>query len=206
VPEKEIARKKIEDQFSINLEGKKLLLTVGRQVKRKGHAWFINEVYSHVNPDTYFLVIGDGPEHDLILQARENSDRKETIIIAGKQPDKTLKNAYSAADLFIMPNIPIKGDMEGFGIVLLEANLASTPAVASDLEGIKDVLTNGKNGYKVPVKDPKAFADRINQVLSEEVEDFGAKSRAYVRDKFAWTNVADEYVDYLQTVIDRYPK
>ena len=80
-----------------------------------------------------------------------------------------LKNAYSASDIFIMPNIPIPGDMEGFGIVLLEANLAGTPAVAADLEGIKDVIENGKNGYKIEVRDSKSFSNKIDTLTLNSI-------------------------------------
>jgi phosphatidyl-myo-inositol dimannoside synthase len=65
-----------------------------------------------------------------------------------------LNTCYAAADLFVMPNIPVEGDMEGFGIVLLEANRAGVPAVASDLEGIRDVIEPGENGYRVPHGNP----------------------------------------------------
>ncbi|MEO1023105.1 MAG: glycosyltransferase family 4 protein, partial [Bacteroidota bacterium] len=115
----------------------------------------------------------------------------------------TLQQAYTAADIFVMPNIPVEGDMEGFGIVLLEANIAGTPAVASDLEGIKDVIENGKNGFKNPVYDAEGFAEKIDLVISKHLPEMEISSKKYVEDNFAWNSVAKKYISYLDNVIQR---
>lgn len=204
VPDRDEALKTMEDTFSIDLSGKKLLLTVGRQVKRKGHEWFMKEVLPKINSEVVYLAIGDGPEYENLTTIRSGLPYRDKIILAGKQPDAVLKKAYSAADLFIMPNIPVSGDMEGFGIVLLEANLAATPAVASDLEGIKDVVENGMNGYKVPIYKPKIFAEKVDEVLQNEVQQLGKQSRNFVEQNFAWNKVAERYISYLQQVVENY--
>lgn len=203
VIDKESGRNAMKKQFGLDLEGKNLLLTVGRQVKRKGHAWFIQEVLPRINADVIYLAIGDGPEFDHLRELREASPEKERIILAGRQPDEILDQAYAAADLFIMPNIPVEGDMEGFGIVLLEANLASTYAIAADLEGIKDVITQGLNGYKVPVRDAETFAKKVDQVLAENPQEYGEQSRKHVLENFTWNSVADRYISYLSQVIKK---
>jgi phosphatidylinositol alpha-1,6-mannosyltransferase len=202
VPDREISRKAIEQQFNIDLEDKGLLLTVGRQVKRKGHAWFLREVLPNIKSDVVYVAIGDGPEHESLREMVSNSPYKEHIVLAGRQPDEILKQAYAAADIFIMPNISVAGDMEGFGIVLLEANLASTFAVASDLEGIKDVIKNGVNGFKIPEGDAKLFAQKIDRVLSANPQDYGRQSSAFVRENFTWNSVADRYISYLTQITE----
>lgn len=203
-PEKEASRKAIEKAFGIDLTNKHLLLTVGRQVKRKGHEWFITEVLPKITSKVEYLVIGEGPEHERLLQLWKQSPLKDNMYFVGKQPDEILKQAYSAADVFIMPNIPVEGDMEGFGIVLLEANLANTPAVASDLEGIRDVVENGKNGFKIPVKKADEFAARVDHILTNNYEEISKSSRNYVYQNFAWHTVAEKYISYLHKVIGDY--
>lgn len=194
------ARKIIENHFAINLEKKYLLLTVGRQVKRKGHVWFINEVIGKLRSDVVYLVIGDGPEHEAINTAREKSFLKQNIVIAGKQSNSVLDAAYSAADLFIMPNIPVEGDMEGFGIVLLEANRAGVPAVASDLEGIKDVIVQGVNGYRITSGHAEEFAERIDSVIENELLELSVKAKDFSIKTFSWDSVVDKYVSYLKNL------
>lgn len=203
VPDKAEAIRHVEGTLGVDLKDKHLLLTVGRQVKRKGHEWFIREVLPLIKENVVYLAIGDGPQYQNLLKQVEASPQKDRVIMAGRQPDELLRNAYAAADLFIMPNIPVEGDMEGFGIVLLEANLAGTPAVASELEGIKDVITNGENGYKIPVYEAEKFAEKVDEVLSGDAESFGAQSRAFVHENFAWHSVADRYISYLHQVIEK---
>ncbi|MEX0647961.1 MAG: glycosyltransferase family 4 protein [Balneolaceae bacterium] len=199
LPVQKEARKLIEQQFDVNLSSSKLLLTVGRQVKRKGHQWFIEEVMGNIKTDVTYLMVGDGPENENIEYAREQSPLKDHIIIAGRQPEEILNAAYAAADLFVMPNIPVKGDMEGFGIVLLEANRAGVPAVAADLEGIKDVIEQGVNGYRIPHGEAEKFANKIDDVLNNELEKLSESAKEYVNANFSWNSVADKYITYLKS-------
>ncbi|WP_040368044.1 glycosyltransferase family 4 protein [Balneola vulgaris] len=203
VPDKESAIQEIEKEFKVSLEGKSLLLTVGRQVKRKGHEWFISEVLPKIKSNVIYMAIGDGPEHENLNQLLENSSVRDQVLLVGKQPDKVLKQAYAAADVFIMPNIPIPGDMEGFGIVLLEANLAGTPAVAADLEGIKDVVKNGHNGYKIGVRQSQDFANTVDELIQSNLEEMSETAREFVLENFTWNKVAQQYISYLKDVVEK---
>jgi phosphatidylinositol alpha-1,6-mannosyltransferase len=200
LPSKIAAKKMMESRFGINLENNSLLLTVGRLVKRKGHEWFISEVFHRISSPVYYLMIGDGPENEVVRQAKKKQSDSDKIIIAGRQPDEILNAAYAAADLFVMPNIPVKGDMEGFGIVLLEANHAGVPAVASDLEGIKDVIKDGVNGYRITHHQPEQFADKIDYILNNELTSLSVSAKKYVDETFSWNSVVDKYIEFLKTV------
>ncbi|MEX0770216.1 MAG: glycosyltransferase family 4 protein [Balneolaceae bacterium] len=201
LPEKKVAKQKLSEKFDIKFTGTPLLLTVGRQVKRKGHSWFIHKVMPLLNTHVNYLVIGDGPEFENIKKKVEESPFKNNICLTGRQPDEVLRYAYAGADLFIMPNIPVKGDMEGFGIVLLEANQAGVPAVASDLEGIRDVIEQGVNGYRVPHGQPEQFAAAIDSILNQNLEQLSASSRKYVEDKYNWETVVAHYLKFLDEVV-----
>ncbi|MDR8393194.1 glycosyltransferase family 4 protein [Aliifodinibius sp. S!AR15-10] len=203
-PDKLKSKNDLQEEFGIDLENKFLLLSVGRQVKRKGHEWFIRNVFPKLRKDLVFVVIGDGPEKENIRRAAKEIEGGDRIFLLGRQPDEILNKTYAAADLFMMPNIPVEGDMEGFGIVLLEANMARTPAVAADLEGIKDVITDGENGYRLPTMDDQAFADKINTILENGLTEFAEHTRSFVLEQFSWNNVAKKYIEYMRTVIDKY--
>lgn len=204
LPEKGEARARLQESFGIPLDDRFMLLTVGRMVERKGHEWFIREVLPEINPKVAYVVIGDGPREEDIQEAVRQSTEERDIFLLGRQPDAVLKQAYAAADLFIMPNVPVEGDMEGFGIVLLEANMAGAPAVASDLEGIKDVIAQGENGYRVPPLQAGQFAAKVNEVLADNLEHLSARARTYVKQQFSWQKVAQQYIQYLKEVADRY--
>lgn len=203
-PDKEESRNRLQRNFRIPLENNFMLLTVGRKVKRKGHEWFIREVMPKLDGQVVYVTVGDGPEFENIGNAVKESPYGDRIFLLGRQPDEVLKQAYAAADLFVMPNIPVEGDMEGFGIVLLEANMARTPAVAADLEGIKDVIAQGENGFRVPTLDADQFAAKVREMLSNKLEHFSAQTRSYVQEQFSWKNVAQQYVGFLQSVINEY--
>jgi phosphatidyl-myo-inositol dimannoside synthase len=201
LPDKLKAKAKLKEIFGINFNSEKyLLLTVGRQVKRKGHAWFIREVLPLLTHPVNYLVVGDGPEFENIKHETKLSEFKESIILAGRQPEEVLNLAYAGADLFVMPNIPVDGDMEGFGIVLLEANQNGLPAVASDLEGIRDVIQQGVNGYRVSHSKPKIFAQKVDEVLENELEKLSDSSKKYVLNQFSWNTVVNQYVNFLKKV------
>jgi phosphatidylinositol alpha-1,6-mannosyltransferase len=197
---KKEARRLLEEKIGLTADERPLLLTVGRLIKRKGHRWFIQNVLPKTKSNVRYLVIGDGAEKKPIEYAREQSVQKDAIILAGRQTDEILGIAYAAADVFIMPNVKVPGDMEGFGVVLLEANLRNTPAIASDIEGIRDVISQGDNGYRIKAGEAGAFASKIDHVLSKELETLSGQSRLYVKDQFSWVTVAHRYVSYLKAV------
>ncbi|NJK28859.1 MAG: glycosyltransferase family 4 protein [Acaryochloris sp. RU_4_1] len=196
----ERSRQFIQAEFNLNLEGKYLLLSVGRQVQRKGHAWFIAEVLPKIQHPVIYLLIGQGKEFKRLHGLRAQAQHPEQIVLAGKTSRALLQQAYDAADLFIMPNIPVRGDMEGFGVVILEANEARTPVIASDLEGIKDVVQNGINGYKVPPLNPSLFAKTIDEVLGNKFSFLCESAYEWVTQHCGWPSVCEQYVQVLQKV------
>ncbi|MEX0594183.1 MAG: glycosyltransferase family 4 protein [Balneolaceae bacterium] len=204
LPDRSVSQERLKSRFGLDVQqGQHLLLTVGRHVLRKGHRWFVEEVLPNVESNVVYLIVGDGPETPTIRDAIRRMGMEEQVILSGRIPEEELQMAYSLADLFIMPNIPVPGDMEGFGIVLLEANQAGVPAVASDLEGIRDVIRPGINGYRVPHGEPILFAREVDRVLREELQELKKKCGPFVHDEFGWERVAERYVSYLKQVASR---
>ncbi|MGM0507107.1 MAG: glycosyltransferase family 4 protein [Bacteroidota bacterium] len=204
LPDRELARKRLKTGFGLDIKpDQHLLLTVGRHVRRKGHRWFIEEVLPKVESNVVYLIVGDGPETPVIRELIRREGLQSRVILSGRIPEEELQMAYSLADLFIMPNIPVSGDMEGFGIVLLEANQAGVPAVASDLEGIQDVIRQGVNGYRVPHGKPELFARKVDRVLREELDELKQSCAPFVLNEFGWEHVAERYVSFLKKVAGR---
>lgn len=202
-PGKKKSRSFLEQAFGIPLQNHQMLLTVGRQVERKGHEWFIRNVFPKINSKVVYVTVGDGPQQENITQAVDEHGLEQHVFMLGRQPDDVLKKTYSASDLFIMPNIPVEGDMEGFGIVLLEANMAETPAVAADLEGIKDVIANGKNGFRIPPEEAEQFAEKIDELLGEGLDELSVRAKEFVENEFSWQHVAGHYVAYFRQICNR---
>jgi phosphatidylinositol alpha-1,6-mannosyltransferase len=203
LPAYEVARRQLAQRLETDLTGKHVLLSVGRLVKRKGHAWFVGHVMAKLDSETVYVVVGEGPERPAIEAAAAHAGVSDRVWLMGRQGDSLLRTAYAAADLFVMPNVPVPGDMEGFGVVLLEANAAGLPAVAADLEGIRDVIENGHNGWKVPAADVEAWVEAVMRSLARNRESAGIRARSHVLEHFAWPHVAGRYVDYLRAVASK---
>jgi phosphatidyl-myo-inositol dimannoside synthase len=196
----------LEKEFNVDLTDKFLLLSVGRLVKRKGHAWFMQEVLPLIQSNIVYLLIGDGSEAETVQRLKQQSLKSNCIILAGKVSNRLLQDAYDAADLFIMPNIPIPGDMEGFGVVILEANEARTPAIATALEGIQDVIKNGVNGFTIEPLKPQKFAEAIDGAIQHDLQILSEASYRYVFQHHQWQSIGDRYVNFFQRIIESYPK
>lgn len=197
------SRAYLEQALNLKLGHQSLLLSVGRQVKRKGHAWFIQQVLPLIETDVLLLLIGDGSEAQTLHRLKQESPQGDRIILAGKVSPGLLQHAYDAADLFVMPNIPVAGDMEGFGVVILEANEARTPAIASALEGIQDVICSGVNGYTVEPLNPHRFAAAVDAALQNDLATLSATSYQHVLTNHQWKAIGDRYVAFFQGVIAR---
>lgn len=179
------------------LTDKKILLTVGRLVKRKGVAWFIANVLPLLPENVVYLIVGSGAEKINIENAIKMTKQQNKAVLFENVSTEKIKQLYNTADLFIMPNIKVENDAEGFGLVAVEAASCALPVVASNLEGITDAIIDGQNGVLVESENAQAFAKKINLLLQNENarKEFGQKSRQFTIQNFAWQKIAQKYLD-----------
>jgi phosphatidylinositol alpha-1,6-mannosyltransferase len=179
-----------------------LLCSVGRHVERKGLAWFVDRVMPRLPDDVHYWIAGDGPRTEAIRAAITRHGLEGRVRLLGRIPDDQLSTLYRGSDLFVMPNVPVAGDMEGFGVVMLEAGLAGCPVIASRLEGIQDVVEEGVNGHLVPPETPAAFVDAICGYRNQPGRLAAAADRAaeHVASTYSWSSVADRYVETLASI------
>ena len=180
-----------------------LLCSVGRQVERKGFAWFIDHVLPTLPQNVHYWLAGDGPRAEAIQAAIDRNDLHDRVRRLGRVSNDDLGRLYRGSDLFVMPNVPVEGDMEGFGVVMLEAGQNGTPAIASRLEGIRDVITDGQNGHLVEPQSPEAFREAIllYHDAPEALAHFSRSAREHTQSTFGWPAVAQTYVDVLRDLL-----
>jgi phosphatidyl-myo-inositol dimannoside synthase len=200
VPDKATARQNMYEKFGVPVDGK-FVLSVGRQVKRKGHQWFLESVLPLLTGMNRVVFVGDGPEHETLQRIVQADVNPQTVYLLGRVSDDDLNILYDAADVFVMPNIPVPGDMEGFGIVMIEANVRGVPVVASNLEGITDVVTNGVNGYLVEPLNEVAFSGRVNSIGTDNDVFESELVSSHVIQNFGWESVVAEYVNLFRSLI-----
>lgn len=195
-------REQLETFLGRPLEGKIILLTLGRLAKRKGAAWFIRHVLPRLNGNILYAIAGSGPDELSIREAIIESQMKERVLMLGHISDDDAKMLLNSSDIFVQPNIRVPGDMEGFGMAVIEAGSAGLPVVASDLEGLRDAVTNGKNGFLMKPEQADDFVRTINELSENDDERrlFGEQAARYIENTFHWNMIAKRYVDTLTTI------
>ena len=175
-----------------------LLLSVGRHQERKGFHWFVDRVLPRLPPNAVYLLAGSGPMTSVIEEKARTRGVGARVVLRGQVSEVELGCLYAGSDLFVMPNIPVAGDIEGFGVVMLEAAAAGLPVIAAELEGIRDVITAGENGWLVPAGDAEAFAQGIVGAMNAPgAAEFGMRAAVHVRDRFSWSSIVDRYLEIL---------
>jgi phosphatidylinositol alpha-1,6-mannosyltransferase len=195
------SRAEMLGRFGIATAPRLILCSVGRLVPRKGVAWFVDAVMPALPADLLFLIAGEGSERARIETAIARHGLAERVRLLGAISDESLEKLYQGADLFVMPNVVVPGDMEGFGLVMVEAGLCGLPVIASNLEGIADVVTEGQNGHLVATGDTGGFAAAIMQYYEAplKLEAASVLARQHVERTFGWGAVTDRYISALES-------
>ncbi|MDB9524909.1 glycosyltransferase family 4 protein [Oscillatoria sp. CS-180] len=110
-------------------------------------------------PDVKYLVVGRGDDQPRLAELAKDLGVEDQVVFAGFVPNEDLVEHYRLADAYIMPS------KEGFGIVYLEAMACGVPTLSGDDDGSADPLQDGRLGWRVPYRDPKAVAEGCIEIL-----------------------------------------
>lgn len=177
-----------------------ILLTNGRLAKRKGARWFLANVLPTLPQNIHYVLSGDGPEKKDILETLKTHGLENRVSVLGRVSDEDKNTLLNTIDIFIQPNIVVPGDMEGFGIAVIEATLAARPVIASNIEGLKDAVANGENGIPLPSGDTQAWRETILDLASHKEKriSLGEKFQQYTKKYFSWNTITEKYLEALQ--------
>jgi phosphatidylinositol alpha-1,6-mannosyltransferase len=180
---------------------KVLLLTIGRMVRRKGVAWFVERVMPGLPAGMVYVVAGDGPESGRVAALVAEKGLDDRVLLLGRIGEEQKVALLRQAALFIQPNIVVEADMEGFGISVIEASACGTPVVAADLQGLRDSVLDGETGVRLPAEDAGAWISYLNAwtpaaLPRERVATATAQA-------FSWPSVAQRYLEAIRTVVRR---
>jgi glycosyltransferase involved in cell wall biosynthesis len=173
-----------------------LILSLGRLVRRKGVLWFVENVMPEINLAAIYVIAGDGRDKDTIKDAIQRSKVSDRIFLLGAVSESDKQLLMATADLFVQPNIKVADDMEGFGLVVLEAALHARVVVASRLEGLADAITDGKNGILLESGNSRQYIQKLNELLEQpqELEVRGREARDFVLAHYSWEQIAEQYL------------
>ncbi|MFJ4279710.1 glycosyltransferase family 4 protein [Streptomyces massasporeus] len=192
-----------EVRARLGLTDRPVVVCVSRLVRRKGQDTLIRALprILAAEPDTVLLIVGGGPyEKDLRRLAHETGVAS-AVRFTGAVPWSELPAHYGAGDVFAMPCRTRRGglDVEGLGIVYLEASATGLPVVAGDSGGAPDAVLDGETGWVVKGGSPEEAADRITVLLgdAELRRRMGERGREWVEEKWRWDLLAERLKDLL---------
>ena len=174
------------------LTGRPVIVCVSRLVRRKGQDLLVDALPAvrRAVPDAALLLVGSGP-YEADLRARAGrAGVAEHVVFAGGVAFPELPEHYAAGDVFAMPcRTRRRGlDVEGLGMVFLEASATGLPVVAGDSGGAPEAVREGETGYVVGGRDPAAVTDRLVALLSDADlrARLGRAGRAWVERDWTW--------------------
>jgi phosphatidylinositol alpha-1,6-mannosyltransferase len=178
------------------LRDRPVIVCVSRLVPRKGQDSLIRAlpaVRRRVR-DAALLLVGGGPYRSTLEVMAREEGVSDHVIFTGSVPWEELPNHYAAGDLFAMPCRTRRGglDVEGLGIVYLEASATGLPVVGGDSGGAPDAVHEGETGFVVPGTDRDALVERLTEVLADPglSRRLGEAGRAWVEAEWRWETQA----------------
>ena len=191
-------RDRFERAHGLNLEERPFLLNYGRQVRRKGVVEFIENGVPLMRKEIRLFISGSGPTQDHIGAAVKSLNLGDRVFTLGRLDDSTVAMLRREAQLFLMPNIHLSHDAEGFGIAPLECLYAGLPVVYFDVDALGESLQDG--GCRVPPGDYPGFVAQIHRYVDlpdEEKERERTRIRAFVRAEYTWEKTTAQYLEVL---------
>ena len=180
-----------------------VVVCVSRMVPRKGQDTLIR-TWPLVRvgvPDATLFLVGDGPYRDRLQRLAHHLGVEDSVIFAGAPSRAELPGYYDAGDVFAMPcRTRRKGlDVEGLGMVFLEASATGLPVVAGDSGNSPDAIRDGETGYVVPGGSVADLADRLTHLLADPVaaKAMGEKGMAWVNREWHWDVIARRFSEIL---------
>ena len=173
----------------LGLEKKRIVLSVGRLIKRKGHLRIIRVLPSLINeiPAIRYIIVGNGPEKENLEKEIKKRKLEEIVKMHTSVSDSELSLFYSACDVFVLPcSHLVPNDVEGFGIVFLEANAYKKPVIGTHTGGIPEAIINNETGYLIDPKNSRELKRKILKLLenSNLRKKMGEKGRKRVISQF----------------------
>jgi phosphatidyl-myo-inositol dimannoside synthase len=197
----------VRKQLGID-QDRPVVVCVSRMVPRKGQDTLIRAWPQILNRPAHsarsaapatagplLMLVGDGPFRSRLERLAEQTGVADSVLFTGPVGWDDLPAYYDAGDIFAMPcRTRRRGlDVEGLGIVYLEASATGLPVVGGDSGGAPDAILDGESGYVVPGRSPEAVAARVGQLLADPVgaAAMGDKGQAWIEREWTWDLVAE---------------
>jgi phosphatidylinositol alpha-1,6-mannosyltransferase len=169
---------------------RRVVLTVGRLQKRKGHDHLILALHRirQTVPDVLYAIVGDGEEREFLHGLVQREGLQDHVQFLGELNDDQLVRCYQQCDLFALPNRQVGRDIEGFGMVLLEAQACGKPVLAGASGGTAETMRIPETGRVVSCDGCEELAMALSELLADRalLARMGQAGRQWVVEQFDW--------------------
>ena len=171
-----------------------VILTVGRLQVRKGHDQMIRSIATlkESHPNVLYSIVGEGKERSRLEELVQQHGVADWVEFRGEVDDDELRECYQQCDLFVLPNREVDGDIEGFGMVLLEAQACGKPVIAGASGGTAETMRDPETGRIVACEGPEELTRVVSELLSDaELRSrMGTSARKWVEENFSWSSLS----------------
>ena len=190
-----------------------ILLSVGRLTPRKGLAEFVEHALPYVVkelPGCVLVIIGSEPDHALkknagetarIMAAATTHGLTKNLLFLGSADDGTLHDTMAAADIMVFPVLDLPGDVEGFGMVALEASASGLPTIAFAAGGVPDAIEHGVSGHLIPPGDYRLFAETVIQHIDQHKTSTQREQCRTFASAFSWDKFGEKLRSFCRDVL-----
>ena len=188
-----------------DLEGKLVVLTVARLDPRKNHAAVLNAI-AQLAPtfdDLVYIMVGQGRQLEALKEQAARLGIADRVVFAGAVEPGAILAMYGGCDVFAMPAIQDGTDVEGFGMVFLEAGACGKPSVAGNVGGQAQAVVDGQTGFVIDGTDQEAVTASLEKLLSDASlrQRLGAAGLTHAK-RFDWANVVQQTVRLVEEKVD----
>lgn len=186
-----------------------LLLCLSRLVERKGQDRVI-ESFAELHakyPGARLIIAGSGPTEQRLRELARDLGVESLVHFHGEvgYMDQERVELLQAADIFLMPNRRINsGDLEGFGIVFLEANACGVPVIGGNDGGVPEAIDHGRSGFVVDAETPVPVTEALDRLMGDPAlrERMGAEGRKRVVEHYSWDRMAERFKDCFDDLVN----
>ncbi|MFA5889687.1 MAG: glycosyltransferase family 4 protein [Actinomycetota bacterium] len=188
------------------LEGRPVISCVSRLVPRKGQDTLIRALPAvrREVPDATLLIAGGGPIRARLERLARARGVADATVFAGEVSEQDLAAYYAAGDVFAMPcRSRFAGlEVEGLGLVYLEAQACARPAITGDSGGAPEAVVVGETGDVVAGGNSVALADSLSRLLGDpsRARAMGANGRRFVEESHRWESVVERYAGMIRAL------
>jgi len=187
------------------------IISVGRLVDMKGREYAIRAVAKVADkyPNISYQIAGGGPLREELQALIQQLQMENVIRLLGWVGPEKLDSLYNAAHIFLHPSVTAAdGNMEGQGVVLIEAQACGLPILATQHSAFPESVLDGQSGYLVPERDVDALAEKLTYLIEhpETWPDMGRKGREFVEKKFDIKILNQKLVQIYQQMLRREKK